>query len=83
MTRRRGFKEAKGDWFICVDSDDYIEPQLLSFVVETINEHQPDMVMYNFQYFSNSGVISKSRLNIPDKSVYVSEKKQKVYEDRL
>ena len=24
MTRRRGFKEAKGDYFICLDSDDYL-----------------------------------------------------------
>lgn len=83
LTRRRGFKEAKGEWFICTDSDDYVEPQLLSSVMHAINEYQPDMVMYNFQYFSNSGVTTKSRLNIPDKSIYISGQKQKVYENRL
>ena len=50
LTRRRGFREAKGDWFINVDSDDYIAPDLLESVVSAINRYHPDMVMYNFQF---------------------------------
>lgn len=83
LTRRRGFKEAKGDWFICVDSDDYVSEDLLINVTKAINEFSPDMVMYNFQYFNDSGETSKSRLDIDDKSVYVGEKKHKIYKRRL
>ena len=83
LTRRRGFKEAKGDWFICVDSDDYISDDLLLSVATAIDEFSPDMVMYNFQYFNDSGELSKSRLDIENKSVYAGEQKQNIYKYRL
>ena len=83
LTRRRGFKEAKGDWFICIDSDDYADPHLLESVVKTIGEYDPDLVMYNFSYSNDDGEVSKSRLNIPDKSVYEGNEKQYIYSKRL
>lgn len=83
LTRRRGFKEAKGDWFICVDSDDYADSRLLDSVVESIDEYNPDMVMYNYSYLNNDGVISNSRLDLPDKSVYEGEYKQYIYSKKL
>ncbi|MCH5303786.1 MAG: glycosyltransferase family 2 protein [Ruminococcus sp.] len=83
LTRRRGFKEAKGDWFICIDSDDYANTDLLKKVVETINQYHPDMVMYNFKYVNDSGETSKSRLKIKDESIYEGENKQFIYAHRL
>lgn len=83
MTRRRGFKEAKGDWFICIDSDDYVNSDLLESVTETIKKHLPDMVMYNFEYVTDEGIKSKSRLNIADNSVYIGEEKSFVYSKKL
>ena len=83
LTRRRGFKEAKGDWFICVDSDDYIDSRLLSYVVNAIEEHSPDMVMYNFQYFFEDDTFAPSRLKIANETLYIGEEKQKIYAHRL
>lgn len=83
MTRRRGFKEAKGDWFICIDSDDYPEKDLLENVVNAIEKYNPDMVMYNFNYVNDSGEKSKSRITIQDDSVYEGEDKQFIYQQRL
>ena len=83
LTRRRGFKEAKGDWFICVDSDDYVSDDLLLNVVAVINDCSPDMVMYNFQYFTDDGKTSASRLDIENMSVYVSKQKDEIYKYRL
>lgn len=83
LTRRRGFHEAKGDWFICIDSDDFADASLLETVVETITRHHPDMVMYNFEYINNEGIISKSRLDLQNESVYEGEAKQDVYAKRL
>lgn len=83
MTRRRGFKEAKGDWFICIDSDDYANPDLLKKVVGAINKYNPDMVMYNFEYVTDLGVVSKSRLNIEDESIYIGKGKTSIYAHRL
>lgn len=83
LTRRRGFKEAKGDWFINVDSDDFISPDLLKSVVSAIERYQPDMVMYNYQYFTNADEITPSKLNIPNETVFNVDKKEQVYTYRL
>ncbi|MDO4748659.1 MAG: glycosyltransferase family 2 protein [Eubacteriales bacterium] len=83
LTRRRGFKEAKGDWFICVDSDDYVNSDLLESVVLMINKYSPDMVMYNFQYFFEDGTFAPSRLKIANETLYIGEDKQKIYAHRL
>ena len=80
MTRRRGFAEAKGDWFICVDSDDYVAPDLLAEVVSTIQSTNADMVMYNFEYFDSNGVHRPSRLKLQNGTVFEGESKQKIYE---
>lgn len=82
MTRRRGFAEARGDWFVCVDSDDYISPNLLEVVVQTINETHADMVMYNFEYFDKKGIHTPSRLKL-NSGVFEGEYKQLIYERRL
>ena len=83
LTRRRGFQEAKGDWFICIDSDDYPAKDLLVNVVSTIEKYNPDMVMYNFNYVNDFGEKSKSRLTIKNESVYEGEEKQFIYQRRL
>ena len=50
MTRRRGFKEAKGDFFINIDSDDYlIDDNAFSLIKKKILNDNCDMVYYNYQ----------------------------------
>lgn len=83
LTRRRGFKEARGDWFICVDSDDYVNSNLLESVVEAIKKYSPDMVMYNFEYVTDEGLKSSSRLHIKNESVYVGAEKTFMYSQKL
>lgn len=84
LTRRRGFREARGDWFICIDSDDYAADDLLESVVETIKKHEGcDMVMYNYYYVNDQGETSPSRLKLKDGSVYSGENKQELYAARL
>ena len=84
MTRRRGFAEAKGSWFICVDSDDYVALDLLETVVNTINANEGcDMVMYNYQYVNDLGECSLSKLAINDGNVFSGPEKQKLYALRM
>lgn len=83
FTRRRGFEEAQGNWFICVDSDDYIAPDLLSKIVHTAQSTDADMVMYNFEYFDENGVHSPSRIRLEDGRQFEGEGKQLLYEKRL
>jgi len=82
-TRRRGFKEAKGDWFICVDSDDFIKSDLLEKVVQTIQKYDCDMVMYNYEYLGLDGERTKSRVKLKHESIYTLETKMDIYEKKL
>ena len=83
LTRRRGFKEAEGDWFICVDSDDCARKDLLESVADAVSRLSPDMVMYNFEYVTDDGQKAKSRLNIPNESVFQGDNKLFIYEQML
>ena len=48
LTRRRGIKEANGEYIVFCDSDDYISEIMLEELNRIINEKHPDMVMYGF-----------------------------------
>lgn len=51
MTRRRGFKEAKGDFFICLDSDDkLLDRNAFEDIHRLIVKENCDMVMYDYMY---------------------------------
>lgn len=49
MTRRRGFQEAKGDYFVCLDSDDYLcDNHALEKIRRMIDKDCCDLVLYNY-----------------------------------
>lgn len=60
MARGTGVKAASGEYLLFVDSDDYIEKNLLAVVDKYINEYKPDFL--NFGYIQNKG---EKRLNNP------------------
>ena len=83
MTRRRGFTEARGDWFICVDSDDYISEKLLETVAQAIESDSAlDMIMYNYVYADDQGHLTPSRLDW-DSRVFEGKGKRELYKKRL
>ncbi len=49
MARNNGIKEITGDYFIVVDSDDYIEPGLLDKLAETVQQHDPDLIRFQIR----------------------------------
>ena len=85
MTRRRGFKEAKGDYFICVDSDDKLyDPQVLKKIHRQIEKTGCDLVLYNYVYGAGGGRPERPReiLDYPDGYIFEGEEKTILY-DRL
>lgn len=83
QTRRRGFKEARGEWSICVDSDDYVAPNLLETIVEAIEKHDCDMVMYNYEYVDDAGNHTSSRVDLIGNTVFEGSSKIDLYEKKL
>ncbi len=82
MTRRRGFKEARGDYFICLDSDDYLcDSDALKKVKNIIVEKSCDLVLYN--YLMEKETPEKNQnielFDLPDGYVFEEEEKQVLY----
>lgn len=72
--RDAGIAEAQGEYCIFVDSDDFVEENLLQVVSAEIKKNNsPDMVLYSFRYYEN-GSFSERKNEIPDRSFSVEEK---------
>ena len=83
LTRRLGFFESKGDWIVCVDSDDYIDDDYLFTISSVIEKSDCDVVMYNYCYFDDNAKISRSNLQINDNTVFDQNTKIQLYKMRL
>ena len=60
FARNTGLDMASGQWIVFVDSDDWIEPDLLEVALNTAQEHPADIIQWN--YISEGGKqIKKSR----------------------
>lgn len=69
-----GIAEAQGEYCIFVDSDDFVDENLLQVVFEEIKKNDsPDMVIYSFRYYEN-GTFSKAKTAMPDKLFSANEK---------
>lgn len=56
--RKTGANFAKGEYIICLDSDDYLELNYLSKINEDITKHmETEIFIYNLKYVSNNSVV--------------------------
>lgn len=83
LTRRRGFLEAKGDWFICVDSDDYIKPNHLQIISEAIASYDCDLIMFDYESVFPDGHLEDSGIDIKNVYIYEGTEKTQIYSKRL
>lgn len=86
MTRRRGFKEAKGDYFICLDSDDYLRSNdALARIRHIIEKEHCDLVLYD--YIAGKEDPAKDRritlFQHPDGYIFDESNKTELYHDFL
>lgn len=88
MTRRRGFGEAKGDYFICLDSDDALnDVDALKKIRQMILEKNADLVIYDYIYASKLHSEQPDRFislfDHPDGYVFRGETKKQLYHKLL
>lgn len=55
--RNTGLRAAQGKYICFVDSDDYWEPNVLGFLVRTMEEKKLDVLRYNYQNVRENGAI--------------------------
>lgn len=86
MTRRRGFQEAKGEYFICLDSDDYYcRTDFLEKVRDFIVEKKCDLVIFNYIAGKENQKNDKEVILFDREDVFIfeGENKRIVYEHFL
>lgn len=86
LTRRRGFKEAKGRYCICLDSDDCLaDSDALKKIKNLIEEKECDLVLYEYIYGQQwEGNHKRITLfDLPSKYVFEEDEKVVLYQKLL
>lgn len=58
--RNFGLEHACGEYVLFVDSDDIVEPYCLQRLIELVQQHNADAVIYNFDNLSSEGELLES-----------------------
>lgn len=79
--RREGIAAATGEFCIFVDSDDYVELNLLETIYHYLKrDEQIDVLLYSFQYVRNGKIAERYHVVWEDGSKWDGESKKEVYE---
>ena len=78
MARRSAIRIAKGEYFIFIDSDDYVENTMLLLLDRIIAEHHPDMIVYHadryngekYSFFRNTLYATSRLIQSDEKADY-------------
>lgn len=81
MTRRFGYKKAKGEYIVNCDSDDLLEPDFFEVLMKTIKEYsKPDMIMFNQYLYDGknkkvafNNILSKKNVSVVTKEAVLRQ----------
>lgn len=80
--RRTAVKAASGDYFAFLDSDDYWEYDLLNTAIQTIENHNCDMIVFNYKKVYQDKTVNTKAL-FEDEKVFENEGKEELYKCAL
>ena len=76
LTRRFSLKQAKGEYIVFVDSDDYVAKNLLETLAENFEFYACDMLLYNFvRFVEGEEGESSPIIPFPDGTVFEGDNK--------
>lgn len=82
LARRAAISYAKGDYFVFVDSDDYIRLDALEVIHRAIVRTQADLILYNYTRIDHAGNANAHHTILQDNKIFSEKNKQEIY-DRL
>lgn len=77
LTRRRAIKEAKGEWFVHLDSDDYMMPDALKAIKEVALKNDVDLVLTKVIFGQKNEQDFSVTSNLPFKDGEIFDKNNK------
>lgn len=75
LTRRHLFASSKGEYIVCLDADDELEPNALSALKEAIFKTGADMIVYNALCVHTDQKTEHFKPSLQDNHLYQGEKK--------
>lgn len=82
IARRRALSEAKGDFYLFLDSDDYWDVDLLKEVNQVILEEKCDLVIFRYKRVSEKNeYISQSKTLFSDKTIFNNANKTLLFKE--
>ncbi len=80
-TRLNGISKARGEYCTFCDSDDMLSSVFFETLDSRIDEYdEPDMIIYSFRYFDDSGCFSDRKITICDTDkTFAKEEKKDIY----
>lgn len=82
--RQAGIEYANGEYSLFVDSDDFVENNLLETVIDCIKRNNnPDMVIYSFRYYSDGKTTDRKATLSTDEVLFSNDNKKDLYEALL
>lgn len=75
--RNRGLREACGDYYSIIDSDDYLEPDAYEYLMELMHTHSCDAVNYeHYITYPNREILHR----LPDENYGLMDREQTMYQ---
>ena len=79
--RQVGIENANGEYSLFVDSDDFVEMNLLETVNAYIKQNDnTDMVIYSFRYYSDEKTTERKATLATNETVFTKDNKKELYE---
>ncbi len=80
-SRDVGIANAKGEYCLFVDSDDFVENYFLQVVNKTIDKHNyPDLVIYSYNYYKKNRKSDRKATLNKTETVFENDKKITIYD---
>ncbi|MCP8617525.1 glycosyltransferase family 2 protein [Salirhabdus salicampi] len=73
--RNAGLLNATGDYIIFIDSDDYVEVNMVEKAMEVAANHEPDVVIWGYyvDYLDKGEAVTNSLIHIPTNGIFYKD----------
>lgn len=79
MARRTAVKEARGQYFIFIDSDDFVEKDMLNKFHQIVDGFNPDMIIYHMDRFDGENYYAFIRNTLYNESRLITSNEKEDY----